>query len=722
MKDSKKLESQIDALTREKRSILNALEVTAELINFQTSLNRMENLHVIFENTVSRIMAVLPLQASAFYLVNEDTADFTQTYCNPREYGTFIENELEALIEDYTFNWALGSNRPELVTSSDEEYRIILHAMVTPSRARGMFIGLIPNSDEEIGDISLMLLSVAVITAANAIESFELYSRLRSVNQKLEKNIFQLQRAEKELLTHKDNLESLVLERTKTLEESKRMYFLAAEAGGTGTFEIDPGKGTIRIDDSLKKMFPISEEAGEVLLDDWISRVPPEEQPNLRRVLYECIEKEAGGFTLEHHFVKSFGGGPQWFLMRGEWVVLSRGKPLILGTYTNITEKKQLEVQLHQSQKMEALGTMAGGIAHDFNNILSSILGYSELAYSDILEGGEGKESVKQVIIASKRARELVRQILSFTRQDDQEKGQVLMNTLISESEKLLRSTVPSSIAIESDVPEDTYTVQGNSVQIQQIIFNLCNNAVQAMEGSGTLSIRLKGKKVREEFTRGDSTVPPGNYALITVKDTGSGIPNDIISKIFDPFFTTKKPGKGSGMGLSVVHGIVKNHLGFITVESTEGAGTVFSVYLPLEGSRDEPKSEQKSSIGGGTERILLIDDEEMVADVTSKMLSRLGYQVTVALEGKKGLALFLEDPMAFDLVITDQTMPEISGKELAAEMLKKRGDLPIILLTGYNADISGMTASELGVKEILYKPVLQEELSSKVRKVFSRF
>ena len=385
----------------------------------------------------------------------------------------------------------------------------------------------------------------------------------------------------------------------------------------------------------------------------------------------------------------------------------------------DITEQKKLEKQLIQSYKMEAIGTLAGGIAHDFNNILGAILGYAEMAREDYLLGTVNPGHIDQVILAGQRAKELVKQILAFSRQAETEKIPVRLSSIVKESIKLLRSSIPTTIDIHCDIDSETNLVLADPTQIHQVVMNICTNAYHAMEAEGgKLSLSLKNKVITPKDTGNDADVKHGQFVQLSVKDTGSGIAKEIQEKIFDPYFTTKEAGKGTGMGLAIAHGIVKSYGGFITCRSELGVGTVFEINFPALLEQIVPEIKEEDVIPVGTERILFIDDEEMLVKMGQTMLERLGYTITVQISSVEALATFKAQPEAFDMVITDQTMPGMTGVDLAKSMLQIRPDLPIILCTGYSSQISEQKAKAFGIKGFAMKPLARKDIATLIRKI----
>ncbi|MDJ0783612.1 MAG: PAS domain S-box protein [Desulfosarcinaceae bacterium] len=381
-------------------------------------------------------------------------------------------------------------------------------------------------------------------------------------------------------------------------------------------------------------------------------------------------------------------------------------------------DKKQLERQLFHAQKLESVGTLAGGIAHDFNNILASILGFTELALDDADSGTALESNLMEVYTAGKRARDLVKQILAFARQSGEERKPVQVSIIAKEALKLIRSTTPTSIAIDQQIHSNSL-VMANPTQIHQILMNLCTNAVHAIENEeGTVSVHLKEVNLGDDHTAPLLELSPGPYLVLTVSDTGAGIPPNIMNAIFEPYFTTKEAGRGTGMGLAMVDGIVASYGGKITVESTPGHGTAFHIYLPITGRQEGSQHPIDAHLPTGTERILIVDDEPAVAQLGAQLLERLGYRVSFRTSSFEALELFRSRPTEFDLVISDMTMPNMTGDKLAVGMMEIRPELPVILCTGYNRRISEEMAREIGIKGFAYKPLVKADLARLVRSV----
>ena len=380
-------------------------------------------------------------------------------------------------------------------------------------------------------------------------------------------------------------------------------------------------------------------------------------------------------------------------------------------------EKEELQSQLRQTYKMEAIGTMAGGIAHDFNNMLAIIIGNADMALDDITEGHPGRYNINQIMQASQRLKDLVKQILTFSRQADQKLFPLKICPIIKDSLKLLRSTTPTTVSIVQNIGQERSKIMADSTQITQVLMNLCSNAIYAMDEKGTLEVTGTMVELKAADIVHQPDIKPGHYFKLSVSDTGTGIPREIQEQIFDPFYTTKEVNEGTGMGLSMVLGIVKSHGGFIQVVSEPGEGTIFTIYFPVIADAQVQEIEEViEDIPQGKERILFVDDEEMLAILGGRMLERLGYEVTVNSSSNDALETFKANPEKFDMVITDQSMPNMSGAELAVELLKTRPDIPIILCTGYSKKISEEEAKRLGIRKYLIKPLERRQLAKFVR------
>lgn len=414
------------------------------------------------------------------------------------------------------------------------------------------------------------------------------------------------------------------------------------------------------------------------------------------------------------------GGEERWMFQRSVLIFDNIGKPVAVeGIVTDITRRKQLEHKIRQTQKIEAIGTLAGGIAHDFNNILAAIMGNSELLQLKLPENTTEYSEVSNILAACQRAKDLVMRILSFSRVDPQTRKHVKVDLVVKEGLKLLKASIPSTIEIRQDIQPVLCAVMGDPAQIHQIIMNLCTNAHHAMKQSGGRLYVSVNQVNGEDVDHAD--LNNGPFVRLSVSDTGHGIDPAIQERIFDPYFTTKEKDMGTGLGLAVVHGIVKNCGGTILVESDPGKGTRFDIFFPGVEKRknsDEKRSQQLSR--GKNERILFVDDEDILVEIGKKTLERLGYQVMTATHPMEALEIFQKEPNAIDLVITDMTMPKMTGDTLAIRIFQVRPDMPVILITGYNDLITEEKALAKGIKALLLKPVGMNVLSKTIRSVLS--
>ncbi|MBU0969699.1 MAG: PAS domain S-box protein [Proteobacteria bacterium] len=388
----------------------------------------------------------------------------------------------------------------------------------------------------------------------------------------------------------------------------------------------------------------------------------------------------------------------------------------------DISDEIKMEKMMQQSQKMEAIGTLAGGIAHDFNNILFPIIGHTEMLMEDIPKDSPVRESLSEIYIGALRAKGLVQQILAFSRQENSELGRVKVQAIVRETLKLLRPSIPSSIDISHSIDAECGYIRADSTQIHQVVMNLATNAYHAMEETGgKLFLSLKEVQLgRYDILSADMS--QGSYVCLVISDTGVGMSNAVIEKIFNPFFTTKERGKGTGMGLSVVHGIVKNMNGAIKVYSEPGKGTQFYVYFPLDNTASEKQAPLRvDPLPAGTEHILLVDDEIAIATMGKQMLERLGYRVTSYTSSREALNVFCSCPDAFDLVMTDLAMPDMSGDKLSAELIKIRPGIPILMCTGFSDTLSEEKMASIGIHGLILKPIVGTDLSRKIREVLNK-
>ncbi len=426
------------------------------------------------------------------------------------------------------------------------------------------------------------------------------------------------------------------------------------------------------------------------------------------------------GEHVEYEFVNSRDN--RLYAVTNAPVYHTNGDITKLAISRDITDQMAVESQLRQTRKMESISTIIGGIAHDFNNILYIITGNAELALGDISKWNPVHVNLVQIKAAALRAASIVKQLLSFSRKTDQELNVISALTVIKDALKFVRSVIPTTIEIRTNITTTDAAILADPIQINQILMNICNNAAQAMEETGgILEISVKTTTIDERALTPHSELTPGEYIRIAVSDTGPGIDPEILERIFDPYFTTKDVGKGSGMGLAIVHGSVKNHMGVISVDSQPEEGTTFNIFLPLVSAKPEVKTETIDNLILGDERLLFIDDEKSIINMAEQTLTRLGYRVETRLNPLDALELFQSKPDKFDLVITDMTMPQMTGVMLSEKLMKIRPEIPVIICSGHSALIDKEKAMQLGIAAYVMKPIIKQELAQTIRKVLDR-
>lgn len=502
------------------------------------------------------------------------------------------------------------------------------------------------------------------------------------------------------------------------LVESEKRFQYAMEATDDGLYDWDLTTNEIYYSPGWKRMLGYE---NHELPDDfsvWEKLTDPEDVKRSWKMQNELIKRQRDRFEME-------------FKMRhkaGHWVnILSRAKAIfnkdneavrIIGTHVDISELKKLQDQLLQSQKLESIGNLAGGIAHEFNNILSIIIGNNEILMSELPTYNLARESAEEIRIASLRARDVVKQLLTFSRQDNVSKKRISIKSIVEESIKLVRSSIPANIEIKQKIASTVSNIFGNATQINQILINLCSNAADAMpKNNGVLEIKLSDE-ISEKKDKSVSGRLPEKCVRLAISDNGIGIEKNILGKIFEPYFTTKNIGKGTGIGLAVVHGIVEEHHGSITVESALGEGTTFTILFPAEEGDIEKEINELSKLPKGSESILFVDDEPAIAKLGSQKLEILGYQGSIFTDPLEALDSFKSNPEKFDLVITDMAMPKMTGDRLIEKIRRIRPDVPTVICTGYSAVLSGKEASEIGITAFLMKPVALKKLAIKIREL----
>ncbi|MFP4163820.1 MAG: PAS domain S-box protein [Chitinispirillaceae bacterium] len=503
------------------------------------------------------------------------------------------------------------------------------------------------------------------------------------------------------------------------LIESRTRLALALEAANLGTWDwhIPSNKAIYNNRWAQAKGYDPSEIKPH--FSSFEDLIHPEDFPRVRQNINDHLDGNTKFYNATFR-MKHKSGNWLWITDRGKVVERDeKGKAIrVCGVNQDITETKLLNERLRQAEKMEAIGALAGGIAHDFNNILGGIFGYAEMSLLDLPEGSHLAENISRILQAGKRAKNLVSQILAFSRKGYENKSPQYLHPVVREVVSLIRASLPSTIEIKEYIAKDTQPVLADPTKIHEILMNLCTNAAHAMNDKGTLEVRYEEVYESREIKGRTGTIPPGGYSLITINDTGIGMDESTLTKIFDPFFTTKPEGKGTGMGLAVVFGIVQTHNGAITVESTPGKGTSFRIYLPKCPDEVQRGTDTSKQVESGYERILFVDDEKLICKISESILTKLGYEVVTFTNSKKALDYFSQYPDTFDLVITDQTMPNITGLELSRKIKEVRPSIPVIIATGYSKVVDEKKALAAGLDGYIRKPFHRSEIAHKIRSV----
>ena len=509
----------------------------------------------------------------------------------------------------------------------------------------------------------------------------------------------------------------------EALHETAQRLNLALTAGRLGIWEWEIKNDVLIWNDRMYELYGVPGHSSPIGFERWEKSIHPDDRINTLNALQLAIAG-AKDYDIQFRIVHP-DNVVKHIKANGLVIRDADGRATrMIGLNQDITEHMETEEQLRQVQKMEAIGTLAGGIAHDFNNILAAILGYAELANLDIDEGSQAKYNLRQSLKATHRAKDLVQQILSFSHRGKQERKPLDIRPIMEEGLKFLRSSLPTTIEIRREMEEDLGTIEADPTQVHQILMNLCTNAAHAMDERGGMLLVSLGKVTVDRATSAAAPgIEPGSYLRLRVSDTGHGMPPEMMKRIFEPYFTTKEVGKGTGLGLAVVHGIVKSYGGGITVSSEPGKGSTFDVYLPrIEGSSNLLTPDRPEPLPlGRRERVLYVDDEKAIVEIGRNILEHLGYEVAGETSSVEALELFREQPDRFDLVITDMTMPNMTGDKLAQEILRIRPGMPIILCTGFSEHITEERARAMGIKEYVLKPLAIRDLAVAIRKALEK-
>jgi PAS domain S-box-containing protein len=514
----------------------------------------------------------------------------------------------------------------------------------------------------------------------------------------------------------------------RALRESEERYALAMEGANEGHWDWDVRDDRLFLSPKMKVLDGHREDSEIGSRAAWLTQVVlhPDDSPRFEAALQNHFEGRTPRFECEYR-VRQSNGDWRWLFARGRCLVDPAGTPTrFVGSAIDVTaqkqaqfDKEQLEAQLRQSQKMEAIGTLAGGIAHDFNNILGAILGYGELALQRCAAQTDLRRYLDNVMHATERAKLLVERILGFSRSGLGDRVPVNVESVIRETLELLEASLPAGIRLESRIEAGNAAVIGDATYLHQVMMNLCTNAMQAMERGGLLSVVLERREQNERRTLSRGSVVPGPYVRLIVSDTGHGIPPTVLERMFDPFFTTKDVGEGTGLGLSLVHGIVSDLGGAIDVTTMADVGTQFEIWLPVAGETPIPSVETSQALPRGKgETVLIVDDERALIALAEEIIAELGYEPVGFDSSSAALEAFRAAPERFDVVLTDESMPDLVGTELAQAIRRLRPAIPIILMTGYGGPQLANRAADIGVNEVLRKPLHRRDLAESLARV----
>jgi PAS domain S-box-containing protein len=711
------LQKRVVYLERERRSALDAMELAVTLSDFNHSMNKLEEPLLIMQMTAERVRTLIKFKAIAFYLVMEQDSDLFEAYCDRPEFSGFISAEVNGFIEDETFAWILKRHKPIILSSSTGKEQVLLQGLVTPSRTRGMFVGLLDQDRGEIPDVSLVLFSITIMSSANALESFELYRTINGINRKLEDNLRKLEESERELKIHRDHLEREVVERTEELRKSEEKYRNIYEYAVEGIFQSTSEGRFLSANPALARMFGYGSPSEMVdRIRDIGSQLYVE--PNRWSELINLLDERGEVHDFEAQMLKK-DSTTSWVSVNAR-AVRNGEVEYYEGIMEDITRRKSLEAQLLHAQKMEAIGQLAGGVAHDFNNILTAIMGYGNLLSMKMAETDPLKRYVGQILKSSENAANLTKALLTFGRKQIVDLKPLDLNEAIGNMKDILSRVIGEDIDLNTKFHDQELVIMADRTQIGQVLMNFATNARDAMPRGGSLAIETKPYELTADFVRVHGFGRAGPYALVSFADTGIGMDGGTKAKIFDPFFTTKGAGRGTGLGLSIVYGIIKQHKGYITCYSEPGIGTVFKIYLPLVESKPEEAAVTKMAhaVAQGRETILLAEDNPDVRQLTKEVLEDSGYRVITARDGEEAVYLFHQYKDEVHLLVFDVVMPRKNGKEAYEEIWRVKPDIRIIYTSGYTADvIHKKGVMDQGVN-FVSKPIAPDVFLKKVREV----
>ena len=685
------LEERVRYLEEINRFTLDALEMAASLGDFQTSINKLQEPSLILDEARTRVRRLIPFKADAFFLVEESSNDFYMASCSPENYRSFIQQETDSMIDNGTFAWTIRQNRPIVLSSMNHKKKILLHVMSTNSRIRGMFMGLLDKESGNVSDISLSLLSIILLSSANALESFELYRVIREINETLEK---------------------------------KENYRLLFEAAPDGVEVLDPRGNIVECNKTHLDLLGFKRE-------EIIGKHTTEFFAKKDRRIY--IEKFAA--LREKNYAE---GEIEMVRQDGSTIHIWRKERAMYGDNDELVgavvynrdisdlkraekDKQELRAQLRQAEKMEAIGTLAGGVAHDLNNMLSGLISYPEILLMDIQEDSPLWKPISAIHKSGQKAAAIVQDLLTLARRGVPVKDSLNLNAII---EEYLQSPEFGELKnfhpdVEFDISLDPDLLQnlGSSVHISKVLMNLVSNAAEAMPEGGTITIRTENRHI-EVGQKGHEIMKEGDYIVLSVSDTGIGMSPEEQEKVFEPFYTKKVMGRsGTGLGMTVVWNTLKDHGGYIDIQSKKGEGTCFSLFFPAT-TRVQSKPADAISpekFKGRGEKVLVVDDVEEQRDIASAILTKLGYSVSTASSGEEAVRM-LDDNTA-DLLVLDMILDHgIDGLETYKRILRRHPQQKAVIVSGYSETDRVREAQRLGAGAYLKKPYSLEKIGLALR------
>ncbi|MHB8772159.1 MAG: PAS domain-containing hybrid sensor histidine kinase/response regulator [Syntrophales bacterium] len=816
------LGERIKQLEGVERFVLDSLELASSLGDFQSSITKLHDVTAILEETRIKVQGVISFEAVAFFLADEETQEFSLRSIDSGRHKSYIQAEVERTIDDGTFAWALREKRPLIVPTKDHQASLLLHVMATATRIRGMFIGLLKHDNQRLMNVSLSLLSMILSNSANALESFELYGRIKKINASLERidnyrllfeaapdgvevidawgNILDCNQAQQRLLGHPKERLTGSLSADYFSEQSRAswsVYQSALKEIGYWEGEVElvtargetvpvwrKGKaiydkdGTFigavvynrditdrkRADDALreseirfrelfssmtsgaaiceakddgadflfKDINRASELSSGVTRAEVVGRSVADVFPGIRDMgLVDMFRRVWRTGIAEEQTAAPYSDGrlSRWYenrvykLPSGEIVVIS----------DNVTERKRLEREgfdlqerLRRSEKMQALGQLAGGVAHDLNNVLGVLVGYSEILAEKIPEGSPLRKYITNILNSSLKGASIIEDLLTMARRGVSGSAVINLNRVVSDFfdspvyEKL--RDVHPRVTFQSALDDGLWNIRGSAIQLEKTVMNLISNAAEAIGGEGTVTVKTENCYL-DKAVQGYDEVKAGEYAVLTVADDGTGVAAADLDKIFEPFYTRKAMGRsGTGLGLAVVWGTVKDHHGYINVQSEEGKGATFTLYFPVtrETEATAPQKPPVERFMGRGESILVVDDVASQREMAAVMLTNLGYQVELAASGEEAVAQV--KARTFDVLILDMIMePGIDGLETYKRVREINPHQKALLVSGFSETERVREAQSLGAGAYVKKPYVREKIGLALRQELDR-